>query len=356
MKVLLCNWHESDRVRIPRNEMLFDELNNLLKEMGHDSNIVTLESVINTLGKPVPTDRYRYSLVDMATLFKEYLEKYESMFSLDLIISTDCCVALADIKAPIITIISNPFDKLIELYKEKRFYGVNEELELEAYSIMQSLQLKKSKKIITTCKFMQKCIEEKGFNSTLIDGFVDTRKYDVISKEKVEEIKNLHGLPRDKKIGLWSGVFRPESGFEFVSKLARDFQNVHWLLIFKEDITYKPLLKNVTLLTSGLLPAEYFNIADFYVNTDYINEFGIETLESAACNKPVVTSKTGWFFDAESGDIGEVVKSQDYESYKEAVEKVLIGEYKPREVIIQSKLDIASWKERIRNIINMENK
>ena len=312
-------------------------LKNALSE--HEVKTVTFDNALNVLHYEQVRTPYRYSIIDRNFAMKQYVESYEKLFSPDLIIASDCTVAFADLKTPVISIAQNLFTKMGE-----RLKTVDPSIvyEMNVYDHIMRMQLKKSKAVAIT-RQMRSVLGDPSI--PVIEIGVDTEFF---SPSKVEGTG---------KRGLWVGKFSPRYNFEFVSQLAKDFPDVRWTVIFEHGMDKTPRLPNVDIAspngTEGF--KKILSTTDFMVSTNGVENYGYSLLLAASSDIPVIAPKSGWFWDVASyhNEIGEVMLRMEYGEYKAAVETVLRGEheYKPREVVLKEGVGVDEFKEKWRHLI-----
>ncbi len=156
------------------------------------------------------------------------------------------------------------------------------------------------------------------FPHSVIHNGVDLRVFKPSETDLRKELR----IPEDKIILL--GV---SSGWSDAKGLAE----MIWL---SQDQRFKVILIGVqdrltTILPSGILAirrtdnqaqlAEYYSMADVFVNPSYNDSFPTVNIESLACGTPVVTYKTGGSPEAVDENTGVVVDRGDKIALKEAI-------------------------------------
>ena len=317
-----------------------NEIKDALKD--HDARIVNFNNAVTALPNPVPTQPYRYSLIDRNFMMAEYLEKYEKLFSPQLIIANDCVLSFADLKTPAITVAQNMFSEMGKRLKDT--HGIAIDYEMRIYDDLQKRQLLKSQAValnrhISRIMGIEKIIET-GIDIDFFNPDSGPKKYG--------------GL----KTGLWIGKFIPRYSFNFVSQLAKDFPKVQWILVFEHDMDKDPKLPNVRIVKPNNLEElrSLYNAADFFINTNMIETNGINALRAASCNVPVVVPRSGWFWDCSIGyqDIGHVISKFEYQEFKSAVDSIVKEEYKykPRQAIMDAKATRERFNEEWKDLID----
>jgi glycosyltransferase involved in cell wall biosynthesis len=298
--------------------------------------------------------------IEGSIILDEYIKKYEELFGLELLIKNALCGSFIKHHAPIISIVCDNYIRGPEiLFGNKFMDDFNHFRERIGFSHLQKTSIENSMiTVFPTKQMADDYMKEFGkMEHKIIPNGVDTEKFKPFDGKTKEELKEKYMIPKDKKVGIWVGFFTPNH-WAFMPQLIKEFPDVFWVLSFKHRLDDKALQiksKNVRICygaTAELMP-QLLNCANFLIDPAFWNNFGMINMEAASCNIPVITSRTGWFYDAQSGDIGEIVTKQEYEMYKKAVEDVIKKEfeYHPREVILQEKLTIDRWREDWKTLI-----
>jgi len=156
--------------------------------------------------------------------------------------------------------------------------------------------------------------------------------------------KRKFGIPEEKKIILYLGRIHKTKGIDFLIKAyAHLINDMHYedalLVLAGPDDGYvkeaKSLAQNLSIsnfvLFTGLLSEEdkiraYID-SDVVVNVEPLNVYGLVPLESAACSKPVVVSKTNAISEVvATGKFGYSVKYGSVTSLAFTLRKILSNE------------------------------
>jgi glycosyltransferase involved in cell wall biosynthesis len=302
-----------------------------------------------------PTE-FGFFEMEGSIVLEKYIKQYEELFNPELIIRNSMCACLMKHNTPTITVLDSNNIRASEIWSSNNFINPFNFWRLRyGFTHIQKTSIEDAKSVVALTKqTADDYKKEFGTECAIIPNGIDIEKFHTRSDEDNSKIKKLYGIPEDKKIGVWAGNFLPNNWF-FMPKLIKDFQDVFWLLLFKHGVNYMPKHTNLKIFTgpgAEIMPS-LLSIGDFFIDPAFWNNFGIINIEAASCNVPIITSRTGYFHDAESGDIGEVVIKQEYDRYKKAIENVIKGEfeYHPREVVLQEKLTLAYWVENWKSLI-----
>ena len=133
--------------------------------------------------------------------------------------------------------------------------------------------------------------------------------------------KHLH-IRTDKTIVLGvASPWIPRKGYNDMIKLSqhRDFQIV---MVGVSSEQQKELPKNiisVTRTSNQQALAEYYSMADVFVNPTYSDNFPTTNIEALACGTPVITYKTGGSPEAVDSKTGVVVEQGDINAIAESI-------------------------------------
>jgi len=358
MKVLLLSWYSQDFI-FGGVETAF---RNLSKLLGADW--INLNDVLKSLNiVPILNEYYRFAIVDRSYYISKYIEEYEKIYDVDIIIADDCTIPWYKPKARLITIAQNPYKFIADkLYPE--FYSMHNYIEFsKLYTLLQSIQYENSDAIVCPSKYMKSYVESltKNRNIYVIPHLIDFDLFKPMDKEKLREKYN---IPDDRIIGLWVGAFHPVKGWHIAQNLIRKFNDIYWICVFKHSVYGRPILDNVRIFSNveyERMP-EIYNLADFYISTSLVEAFGLCPIEAAACDVPIIVPRVGYFSDykegsyffgivtdnLEKGVIDTVNYLKSFDDYNE-----VFGKPSPRESIIgifDRNIIIEKWKNLIDNI------
>ena len=205
------------------------------------------------------------------------------------------------------------FDQSSFSYKEKK----------KAFSSIQNLN------IIPASDWLGNIVKEsflKNANIKVIHNGIDLS----IFKPRIGELRNRLGVSIDKKIvlGVASG-WDERKGFSDFIKLA---EYCEWQIIMVGSID--------TTVDSSKLPgsiihvkntnnqielAEYYSMADVFINPTYSDNFPTTNIEALACGTPVVTYNTGGSPEAIDENTGVVVEQGNIDALVNAIRTILIN-------------------------------
>lgn len=304
-----------------------------------------------------------FNIVYRGYVIDNYLKWYENLFNPKLIIRNSAVGGFMEFKTPQIIIFQDPYYSIFnKMLEEGIFLSI-----CEHYLACINLQQRTAKqgKTVAVSNFMKRDMELCGIKcDKVIEEGIDTEKFKPV--ENKEELKKMHGLPLDKKIGIAVTKFTITKGWDILAKLINKFPDIHWIVIMTEKKGSKPKLKNVTLAeqVNPEIMQRFYNCADFFINTSPVESFGLSSVEAASCNLPIIVYKTGWAWDWWDEKLGIRVDDWNNESFEKAVqemysilnknsEKVDNIIYSPRKIIIErgftKEVMTKNWKDFIDN-------
>lgn len=184
--------------------------------------------------------------------------------------------------------------------------------------------------IVTPSLWLKKCVEQsflKNKDIRLIYNGIDLETFKKTNKAKAR--KEL-GLPRDKKIVLFSadgGAKNPFKGGEFVFQAFEKLKNSSNILFL--NIGGNSTQKSVNWLDFGYVKepqtmAKLYSAAEIYLFPTLADNCPLTAIESLACGLPVVTFETGGVPEiVENEKSGFVVEYKNGEMLASALEKLL---------------------------------
>jgi glycosyltransferase involved in cell wall biosynthesis len=350
LNILIVNWFKPNEVQ-GGCENVFSDLSKIL-----DAKFVSISDASKTLGISFPPQYYRYANIDRSILLSKYINEYEKLYDIDIIISNDDCAAFIESKAPIIIVCGNPYKWIAnELYKRK-IYNTDQYYEFGyLYPLMQQISMKKAKNIAVSA-YMKGYITELGCEChKVIEHGIDTELFKPMNKE---ELREKYGIPKDATVAVSIQKFHGIK-WHLMPELIKEFKDIFWIIVFAHPINKKIRAKNVKIfnpIPRNILP-EIYNCADICIQPSILESFNLCALEAMSCNIPVVTGKTGWFWDAEAeGSYGRAVKEWSVDAYIKAIKEVLEikdnpDQIKPRQVIIDNEATFSRWSEDWKRLI-----
>lgn len=121
---------------------------------------------------------------------------------------------------------------------------------------------------------------------------------------------------------------------ELANRLPEEYQIVLIGLSKRKLQTLHPRIHGVMRTNSMEELAEYYSMADLYVNTTLEDTFPTTNLEALACGTPVLTFATGGSVESVDESCGRVVEKGNIEALEAAVREFR-GKEKPREACLQ---------------------
>ena len=146
---------------------------------------------------------------------------------------------------------------------------------------------------------------------------------DVFSPTDCNEIKKKYNLEGKYILLGVAGIWSPRKGLSEFIKLNENLDsNYQIILVGLSSSQIKSLPKNIIGIprTESLKElAEYYSVADIYLNPTLEDNFPTTNLESLACGTPVITYNTGGSKESISADTGFVVEKGDIQGLINAI-------------------------------------
>jgi glycosyltransferase involved in cell wall biosynthesis len=101
-------------------------------------------------------------------------------------------------------------------------------------------------------------------------------------------LREKHGLPRNREIGVWVGTAHPMKGFSLLVEYAKEHQAIHWITICKTESESVSLPDASSFVgVDQRTMAELINAADFFLSTSLLRPYFMAEWEAMACNVPM---------------------------------------------------------------------
>lgn len=306
-----------------------------------------------------------FHIIYRGFIIDSYLEWYEKLFPLDLIIKNSAIGGFIKLKTPQITLFQDPYFSILKFMLNKGIFTSNPEHYPACIELMR--RTAKNSTNVAVSNFMKEEMRLCDIRcDKVIEEGIDTDFFIPLDKD---EFKKMHNLPFDKKIGIAITKFSPTKGWDILVKLINKFQNIHWIVVLTEKLEKKsePKLKNVTLIEEVIpeLMPRFYNCADFFINVSPVESFGLSALEAASCNLPLIIYKTGFVWDWWDMKLGIRVDNWTEKDFENAVQEMynvlnkksekMDNIYTPRKAIIKrgfTKVRMAKeWQDFVENLL-----
>ena len=294
-----------------------------------------------------------FAAVYRGRVIDQYLKEYEKVFPLDVIVKNSAVGGYFDLKTPIVTVFQDPYDTISRIMYYYGYFLPH----MEHYNACVDLQRRTAEKSacnVAVSEFMQKYMKTIGVKChKVINEGVDMQKFKP-SGEK-EALRRKYGIPNDKKVGLSVIKFHPAKGWHILAELIKEFKDVFWIVCFTEPVYDKVKSKNVKIfqmLPRDKMP-ELYNLADFFVLPTACESFGLSSMESAACDIPLVIQRTGWAWKFWDKKLGYRIEKWETEEYMKAVKDIVEErhDFSPRKVV-ENKFSLQNWEKEWKNLIS----
>jgi len=365
------NWYFTHEGVLGGCESFHEKLASVLRRSGHIVDFVSYREAASDLGINVPISRLDLPEVEAALLIDKYLAKHYRQREDDTVIIRDAGVGgFMRQSLPQISVFGNPY---FTLNDELLNRGLVDVLTYNRYhdicTYFEKRTAEDSLQNVALSNFMAKVeMQSLGIHChKVINNAVDT---EVFKPRVKKDLRTKYGLPSDGNVACWVGSSHPIKGIGVVSELISRFPDVHWVLVFK-DLSGRMshsgrILASLAETTRNarrifsigkrririlrqLQPqqlSEIYSLSDFAVLPYLCEGNSHVVLEACSCNLPLVTTRTGLFWDFWDDRVGVPIdKSRDVEEYCDAISELMSGRhaFEPRSVVLERKLDLESW-------------
>ena len=299
--------------------------------------------------------------IETSGIIQDYINKYEKIFDLDVIVKNSIVGTLEKHKTPMISVIQD--NNLLGPYKLYRhgfynYYSYN--VYARIFPFLQKSTIMNSDVVVSTSEHVKDCYDKKfGIDSEIIPNGIDTNIFKPLPNK--DKLKEKYGIPKDKKVAISVTGFLQIKGWHILQKLINEYQDIFWIIVLKHK-SERPRLKNVKILNQ--IPkeqlVELYNCSDFFVLPSAMETCNLAGLEAIASGLPIIVTNAGYFWNKnlENGfeymDVGIRVENWNHETYKNALDDFLERDEKLniKNFISKNKIDMESWKTSWKGIIN----
>lgn len=179
--------------------------------------------------------------------------------------------------------------------------------------------------IVPVSQWLEDIVKEsilKGYPCHVINNGIDISVFSPLQSDLRSEL----GVD-DKTVLLGvASIWEERKGLQDFIKLAETLPDMYRIiLIGVSDSQCESLPNNVIGVTrtdSQKELAEYYSMADVFVNPTYSDNFPTTNLEALACGTPIVTYRTGGSPESVTEETGLVVDKGDFDALVKAIEEV----------------------------------
>lgn len=204
-------------------------------------------------------------------------------------------------------------------------YGIdrsekNYQLKKEIFNSLKSLT------IVTVSNWLHKIINQsflKNIPSKVINNGIDTELFKPRSNMKLQAKYSLAG--KFIILGVAS-TWSPRKGLSDFVKLSKEIDSsIMIILIGLNNTQIKYLPSNIIGISrteNTYELADFYSLADVYINPTWEDNFPTTNLEALACGTPLVTFNTGGSIESVSQETGFIVEKGDIKGLSQAIETV----------------------------------
>ena len=191
-------------------------------------------------------------------------------------------------------------DPYIEMIKKCQPISMYWRAKLRGRQTMQD-KLKKQKESlensirVTNSNYMSNMYSELG-DFTVIPLGVNSELFHPMDKI---EMRKKYNIPKDKTVKIFVGSQHPVKGFDKITKMINENQDIFWILVLKDNKIPDGHNYKVFVKVSQNILSELYNCADVCVSRSVAESFGLALVEAMFCNIPVDVPKVGIFWDWE---------------------------------------------------------
>lgn len=180
----------------------------------------------------------------------------------------------------------------------------------------------KSMTIVTPSHWLAGLVKEsflKEYPVEVIHNGIDLE----IFRPRKSNLRGQYGLS-DKKVVLGvANIWETRKGLAYFEKLARDLPETYKIVLV--GLSARQIKKlpeeiiGITRTNSMEELAEFYSVADVYVNATLEENFPTTNLEALACGTPVITFATGGSVESVDESCGRIVDKGNLQALREAV-------------------------------------
>lgn len=186
--------------------------------------------------------------------------------------------------------------------------------------------------LVTPSNWLFKAVQQSYLNShsiSVVHNGVDLEVFKQAKIGDLDRLKKAYGISVEEKVILGvANIWDKRKGLD-------DFIQLHSLLNEEFKIVLIGLTKTqISELPKGILGiartekiqdlAEWYSLAEIFINPTYQDNFPTTNLEALACGTPVVTYNTGGSPEAIDDEAGVVVEKGDLIALKNAIESMIL--------------------------------
>jgi len=335
MKFLLVNWAHSNELK-GGCETFFSELDRLLKEMGHETKLVSFKSAQKVMGMNIERGSTGFFEAEASHIMDRYCHQYMNLFPKTFIISNAGITNFWYKNPNTINVFNDPYHDIVAKLTKLSFYGATTYNKYGQICVrMQQESAMCAKRNIAVSEFMANEMRKLGIGTDVIEHGVNLEIFRPMDKA---ELRKKYGIPEGMTVAVWSKDFHPVAGFHILSNLIKKRKDIFWVLNFKTEQKYRPKSKNAKIIQPverEIMP-EIYNLGDFLINPSATESFGLVPLEAMACGIPCILNNTGFVWESGVKDginkrpYGMLVSEWNEKAYEDAIEMLQGERFSPR--------------------------
>lgn len=191
----------------------------------------------------------------------------------------------------------------------------------------------------------------KDYNVSIINNGIDNS----IFFRKRNLLKDRMNLNNKFIILAVANVWNKEKGYEDILELSKIINDDYTIVMIglnpKQLVNLPDNVIGIERTNNSYELAEYYNMADVFINLTYADNYPTTNLEARACGIPVITYNAGGSSES-AGENGIIVQIGDYkEVYKEIIN--LKNEHNSKENMTSTNIDDISNKKMLDKYMNL---
>ena len=197
----------------------------------------------------------------------------------------------------------------------------------------------KKKKMLTSCKNLNIVTPSNWLKEIVNDSFLSTAQsvnvinngidLEVFKPQNHDLIKQKMGYKGKTVIlGVSSGGFSERKGGKYFAELVDKLDSRYKIILIgvnDDDLSYLPYsIKTIKRTNNQAELAEYYSMADIFLNPTLEDNFPTVNIEALACGTPVITFPTGGSVESVFEGVGAVTQNCTSDALKVVIENTAI--------------------------------
>ena len=362
---LLVNWNDYKEKGKGGVQCVFKNVGNILSDK-YNIRQVSFKNSVSAID-PLRINQHINSEISKSLVIDRYVEHYLNLWG-DIVhgmVRNAGCGGLTNFsdKVNIVNIFNDPYHSIYENLVSSGYTGNKDELwRFRRTAVLLQKECGLQGKNVAVSDFMKQDMLNNGIKCD--DVVVNALDWD-FWKPITDYPKIYVGKKKYKSVGLWVGCIHPIKNFHNVRKLVKDFPDIFWILVVKGGVDQyvdRPRFSNFMIysdISSDLLKVLYMN-ADFVFCASSVESFNLVALEASLMNKPVIASKSGFYWNNVYWNDKLGIRLDywdDYDQIKESVDVISksldSSPFSPRShITLFPEFNIVNWNVKMKKVLN----